>query len=360
MSACRLCGREVTGTVCPACGTPVGESVPWAPLGPPSATAVQPPHVSLAPGTQSDSYAVTGAPYASPNEPSQAGPAPAVGAYGQPYSPYAPAGPAQPADAPYDPYAAGYGGPPPYAGPTGQQAPGGYLAQGYPVPGGQQYGAIPPGGAGYAAGPRPRRPWWAWVAPLLAVALVVVAVLVGQRLLGGAGVPAPTATTPAVRTTAAQPTTPATSAAAPTTPATGAPATEDQALAALRQAAATDLPRLNAAVTGRSWVAQLSSKSVGISDPLQTAANGTHVFFALDILAEHNQLKAKVVDATVILADSTTYGSRATDTGSRPYWRTLALSPAFTSEAAVAAWCQRTFAPMTGAELENQCVGTQL
>jgi len=195
------------------------------------------------------------------------------------------------------------------------------------------------------------------VAGVLALALIVVAVLVGQRLLGG-GTAAPTATV--------VPTTPARSTPAPPTTSTSSPvatsaaAPEDQALASLRQGASASLPQLTAAVSARAWVAQLSSKSVGIEDPLQTAANGTHAFFAVDILAEHNQLKARVRDATVILADSTTYGSRRTDTGGRPYWRSLALSPAFTSEEAVAAWCRATFAELTGAALENQCVGTQL
>lgn len=368
MSACRLCGREVTGTVCPACGTPVGESVPWAPLAPPSAArppAPTGPHAQP-PLTPADSYLPPYDPYVPPVD-AYAQPA---DPYGQPYDPYGqPADPyAQPA-APYAPPTDPYGRPAdPYAQPAGAHGLPPYdpYAQPGPAQPGQGYGQPAPGyppqaGLAYLPEPRPRRPWLPWVAALLAVALVIVAVLVGQRFLGGG---TPTRTVPPtveVSTATARPTTPAvTTSAPPTTPATTPPATEDQALAALRQGASAGLPQLNAAVSARSWVAQLSSKSVGITDPLQTAANGTHVFFALDILAEHNQLLAKVRDASVILAESTTYGSRKTDTGARPYWRTLALSPAFTSEAAVTAWCARTFAPMTGAELENQCVATQL
>lgn len=35
------------------------------------------------------------------------------------------------------------------------------------------------------------------------------------------------------------------------------------------------------------WVAQLASKTFGISDPLQIAENGSHTSFGIDVLAEH-------------------------------------------------------------------------
>nr|NLI50550.1 hypothetical protein [Propionibacterium sp.] len=352
----------------------MAESVPWAPLGsaPADAPTVYAPGEAVGPRTPTapERWQVPSVPPAAPaTQPVDpyAQPSP----YGQPADPYAQPNPYAPPADPYahpnpyappaDPYAQPYAQPSPQALAGAAPPAGGYPVQtGYPAP---TYSG--PGGpigppATPAAPPapqRPGRPVLPIVAGLLALAVLVVAVLVGQRLLGGPPAPTGTATpTTPVRTTAASPTAPPST--SPVSTVSAAP--EDLALAALRQRAAADLPQLSAAVGARAWVAQLASKSVGIEDPLQTAANGTHVFFAVDILAEHDQLKARVRDASVILADSTTYGTRATDTGGRPYWRSIALSPAFTSKEAVSAWCQRTFAPLTGEALANQCVATQL
>lgn len=256
--------------------------------------------------------------------------------------------PAQP------PQPAWYPGTPTYAGPGGYE----------PVP-------PPP--------PPPQRrgvPWLPVLAVVLTLAIAGVGVLVGQRLLGGTPAtpravppPAPVQTLgPATTSSAPAPSIPApATVAAPPAPATSAPATtqlpvsgEEQAIVTLGQRAAQGRPALDAAVARRAWVAQLASKSVGITDPRQIAVNGTHTFYARDILAEHEQLAARVPDLAVILADSTTYGSRKTDTGGRPYWRTVVLGGQFDSKATVTAWCARTFAPLTGADLENQCVATQL
>ena len=355
MSECRLCGRPVTGAVCPACGTPVGESVPWAPLdgsGRHGSTPSTPEPADWgaagaypAPGYPAQGFEESG--YPAQGDAPQGYPTPGYPAQGFEGSGY----PAQGFEGSGYP-AQGYNaqGYPPQE----------YNAQGYPP---QEYNAqgYPPQG-NLRPGGSPRRPWLPVVAALLVVGLVVVGFLVGQRFLGATS---PTAQTPAATRTTATATTPSTPTApassTPTVPAT-TPAVlpEAQALAALGQGAAADLPRLNSAVNAKSWVAQLSSKSVGIEDPRQTAANGTHVFFAADIWVEHTMLKARATDVTVILADSRTYGTRATDTGGRPYWRTIALSPAFTSEATVTAWCQRTFPTMSGADLENQCIATRL
>jgi hypothetical protein len=51
--------------------------------------------------------------------------------------------------------------------------------------------------------------------------------------------------------------------------------TPEAALTTLQQRHAASLSRL--VLDGR-WVAQVASKSIGIVDPLQIAANGTHTF----------------------------------------------------------------------------------
>jgi len=106
------------------------------------------------------------------------------------------------------------------------------------------------------------------------------------------------------------------------------------------------------------WVAQLASKYVGITDPLQTASNGTP-FYAADILAESEALASRVGGARVVLLDSTSYGSRFNHEGD-PLWVTLALSPRFSSKEVVRSWCAEQFPELTGDDLTNQCVPRQL
>ena len=62
---------------------------------------------------------------------------------------------------------------------------------------------------------------------------------------------------------------------------------EQQAYYALEQQAAADLQRTS--LDGQ-WVAQLSSKYVGVRDPRQETRSGSHKFKAVDILAEHQDL----------------------------------------------------------------------
>jgi hypothetical protein len=59
--------------------------------------------------------------------------------------------------------------------------------------------------------------------------------------------------------------------------------TKHQALAQLQMLRSKSLSRLG---TDRGWVVRAASKNVGITDPLQTAANGTHTIYAVDVLAE--------------------------------------------------------------------------
>jgi hypothetical protein len=103
------------------------------------------------------------------------------------------------------------------------------------------------------------------------------------------------------------------------------------------------------------WVAQVASKSVGITDPLQTAQNGTNTFYAVDILAESNAARATVSNPSAVLVlHSTDFGKRSTAPDGQPYWVTL-YDGGFGSSDAVKAWCASTYASLDPAALANAC-----
>ena len=134
-----------------------------------------------------------------------------------------------------------------------------------------------------------------------------------------------------------------------------APATEAEALAALEAAA----QRAEASVQARGqWVARLASKYVGIVDPAQATASGSHTFTAVDIYAEHALLAASI-DGNVYLLDSRQWGTHRAHEG-RPYWMTVAVSDAFTDADAVLAWCARQYPTLSGTTLSNRCLPMQL
>lgn len=132
--------------------------------------------------------------------------------------------------------------------------------------------------------------------------------------------------------------------------------TDEQALDRLARSAADSRKRV--ALRGQ-WAAQLASKYVGIVDPQQTTALGSHAFAAPDILAEHLALEKRTSRATVILLDSRTFGERKSFKG-KPYWMTFAVSDGFTSQAEVLTWCQEQFPTLKGLQLNNRCLATQL
>lgn len=105
------------------------------------------------------------------------------------------------------------------------------------------------------------------------------------------------------------------------------------------------------------WAAQLSSKYPGVKDDSQLAANGTHVFGASDILAEHEQLRAAFSSEDVRLFLTTDYGSRFTLNG-KPLWVTTVLG--FDSKESVQTWCQRAYPSLSGDALANRCTPRQL
>lgn len=107
------------------------------------------------------------------------------------------------------------------------------------------------------------------------------------------------------------------------------------------------------------WVAMLAGKWIGITDPLQTTEQGSHVFGAVDILAEHNAIKGRVSGASVVLLDSRTFGQYINFNG-EPLYVTVALSHGFYDRDAVLRWCAAQFPEFSGAELENRCTSARL
>jgi hypothetical protein len=133
--------------------------------------------------------------------------------------------------------------------------------------------------------------------------------------------------------------------------------TENRALAQLRSLRADSLARLS--LDGR-WVAQVASKSVGITDPLQVAANGTHTFYAVDILVESRTVGAAASKASsVLVLQSLDFGKRSVDRDGRPYWVTL-VDEGFSSSDEVDQWCARAFAMLTPEQLANACAARTL
>jgi hypothetical protein len=128
---------------------------------------------------------------------------------------------------------------------------------------------------------------------------------------------------------------------------------EQAALGQLQALRTESLARVT--LDGR-WVAQLASKSVGITDPLQTAANGTHTFFANDILVESLRARSTVADPReVYVLWGTDFGKRSTAADGSPYWVTL-VDAGFASSADVQAWCSATYPSLSPEQLADTCV----
>ena len=171
----------------------------------------------------------------------------------------------------------------------------------------------------------------------------------------GGGVPPATDTPTAEAPTTDAQTTEATATEAPTTEATTDP--EQEALARLE-----DLSRQGStqvSPTGQ-FAAQLASKTPGIADRFQTAADGSHTFQATDILREFTTLRddPRNGDATVVLLKSTDYGKRQLYNG-KPLYVTFALRD-FAGRQAVLDWCARRFPDLTGDGLADQCAARRL
>lgn len=262
--------------------------------------------------------------------------------------------------------------------PWDESAPGPAMMAPAPVGGGPP--PTPPGAA-----PAPRGP-----STTIAVAAISLVVLVGLVVLGwgyffsGGGPNTKVAPSPTAEATLAPPPTPtvdsdptATHSAPPTVetlspspapnedtvtpitpePAT-APTTETEITVDVQEAARAELELRRAdslpfvTLDGR-WVAVLSTKKSGITDPEQTAKNGSHVFYEDDILALHEELALEFAgSARVLLVKTSDFGKQRKN--GDVFWRTIA-DAGFTSKEAVTLWCAEQYSG-TQKEIENSCL----
>ncbi|PRY13892.1 hypothetical protein [Kineococcus rhizosphaerae] len=201
----------------------------------------------------------------------------------------------------------------------------------------------------------PRRPRGLQVtaAVLSVVLLALLGLLAARSLTGPAAAPGPEAV-PGSGTPAAPPVTPVGSAAAdPPAGTAAADAAATSELERLRERGlATHPPR-------GQWVAQLAAKSVGTTDPVQTAANGSSTFYAADILAQSREIASGVAGGDVFVLRSTDFGTGLVDARGNPYWATLAAGP-FADSDDVRAWCDSMFARVPADERGNACLPKQL
>ncbi|MDO5735008.1 MAG: hypothetical protein Q4P15_00875 [Propionibacteriaceae bacterium] len=129
---------------------------------------------------------------------------------------------------------------------------------------------------------------------------------------------------------------------------------QDAARAELELRRTDSLPFI--ALDGR-WVAVLSTKKSGTTDPQQTAKNGSHVFYEDDILALHEELALDFSGSARVLL------VRTSDFGKQPksgdvFWRTIA-DAGFTSKEDVTAWCGQYYSG-TPKEIENSCLAREM
>ncbi|WP_432498223.1 hypothetical protein [Kineococcus auxinigenes] len=193
---------------------------------------------------------------------------------------------------------------------------------------------------------------------VLGVVLVVLVALLALRTLGGAGQPALGADVVGV----AAPGTAGATAAAPATASAGAglvgarAAADEQALATLQELRAQGLAEHP---PQGQWVAQLAAKSVGTTDPVQTAANGSSTFYATDILEQTRRIASRTAGGDVFVLASTDFAPGTVDARGNPYWTTFATGP-FADAGDVRTWCDSVFADVPERERVNACFPEQL
>ncbi len=118
---------------------------------------------------------------------------------------------------------------------------------------------------------------------------------------------------------------------------------------------------LSSTSTDGRYVLQLDSKWEGITDPYQTAGDGSHTFRARDILSRHQQLSGAMAQqgVTTLLLKASDFGHN-TVTSHGAVWATLADPGGLDSVDAAKAACTRLFPDLTGKARANACVPRQL
>jgi hypothetical protein len=129
---------------------------------------------------------------------------------------------------------------------------------------------------------------------------------------------------------------------------------EQAAAESLEEQRAADLQRTT---FNNRWVAQLSSKVPGITDPYQTATDGSNIFEASDILTQFRQFQDRPELGDVFLLKSTDFGKHQTYDG-EAMWVVFADDD-FASSQAVHAWCRMTF-EQSGPALDDTCTPRRL
>jgi hypothetical protein len=197
--------------------------------------------------------------------------------------------------------------------------------------------------------PRPPRGLQVTTAVLVVVLLALLALLAVRTLGSGREGTAGESGTPS-----GPPTTPVVTASASS--GGGTAAADSAALAslnALREQGLAAHP-----IEGQ-WVAQLSAKSVGTTDPVQTAANGSSTFYPADILAQSQEIASGIAGGDVFVLQTTDFGDALVDARGNPYWVTLAAGP-FAQAGDVQAWCDSMFASTPADVRGNVCLPRRL
>ncbi|NYD22297.1 hypothetical protein [Kineococcus aurantiacus] len=217
------------------------------------------------------------------------------------------------------------------------------------------------------AAPVPRPPRGLQVtAAVLSVVLLALLGLLAARRLAAPGPPTAAGTGVPTAVSALPSPTAATAAGGSGTPgASGSSRSSGSSRGAAADAAATaELQRLRqqgltAHPPRGQWVAQLAAKSVGTTDPGQTAANGSSTFYAADILAQSRQIASGVAGGDVFVLRTTDFGDGLVDARGNPYWVTLAAGP-FADADDVRTWCASMFADTPAGDRGNVCLPKQL
>lgn len=113
--------------------------------------------------------------------------------------------------------------------------------------------------------------------------------------------------------------------------------------------------------TKSQWVVQLDSKWIGISDPTETAADGTHTFKATDILSEYQALQNQF-GTSVVMVNSTYFGTQlsyASKPKNQPLWTVVYDPGNFSSIDDANSWCSTEFPALSGNSLANVCYPRQ-
>ena len=143
---------------------------------------------------------------------------------------------------------------------------------------------------------------------------------------------------------------------APTHPKPTKAERERAALAELKRQAANDLAMTN---FSDQWVAQLSSKYVGVTDKLQHTASGSHKFQAVDMLAEYRGLRKRFSTSyEVRLLRGQDFYPYKTHKG-KTFWYIFILGD-FGSRAEVKRFCAASYPKFSGEALLDHCLSRQL